>query len=363
MDSQMIIGRNSEGYVTLTGTKYGDLTLLSYDIMPNNYHDMCEMEKDNRIKVRLDNVISDKIPEPFRVELDITNDSSHDSFLVVSGGWLPCTFLKRRTILLTDRNVISRIQSRYHLNKKKKNENLDYFDSMFLTPTEMLLDVSPYVLEGNERKTPSSAQMINHLKEVTKLLKKALPEVSIAEYPPRENYYIALAECHRDIHEKRIDFFLSVASCLNRNFTNNSRKECIPEIFEAADAIGLPRSDIAVILAFLRINMVGIKTPPNRVIKDSQNYSLEDAYNAACDLMAIDILMSLQKFHNDNNSNFNIAFVTQDKNLAKVAALFCSSEFVKTDGETITQSCSFPPDIFADDEQANDMIKSYLSNN
>lgn len=90
---------------------------------------------------------------------------------------------------------------------------------------------------------------------------------------------------------------MDIAAGLNRGFTPSKRKEYVPFIFSKAKENGLKNTDIAVLLAFLRITMLGKKTAATQVIKESQTFRAEDGYNVACDLMALEVLMNYISFH------------------------------------------------------------------
>lgn len=45
--NRMVAGRDSNGNILVDGTEYGDLTIHSYDIVPNNYTQLCSMMDSN----------------------------------------------------------------------------------------------------------------------------------------------------------------------------------------------------------------------------------------------------------------------------------------------------------------------------
>ena len=112
-----VVGHNHDGDLTIKNH-----VLKSFDISPNSFLDMQQMNESNKVKVRLFNIQSDTIQKDYVVELEMTNLVKNDVFLVVFGGWIPCTFIKRKTILLADRNVVTEITSRYEGGVKKCNK-------------------------------------------------------------------------------------------------------------------------------------------------------------------------------------------------------------------------------------------------
>ncbi|MCF5717184.1 hypothetical protein K3H30_05600 [Aeromonas veronii] len=109
------LGRDYLGNLTI-----GNTSIKSFDIMPNTFSDMIEMNNTNSVNVRLFNVVRHINPRNERVELSVKNNHKDDAYLLVFGGWIPCSFIKKNTLLLADRNVISEITSRYNNGKKKK---------------------------------------------------------------------------------------------------------------------------------------------------------------------------------------------------------------------------------------------------
>ena len=107
-----IVGYNN-GNLTI-----GEHVIKSFDIEPNSFEDMIQMNKTNKIKVRLFNIQSETIHNQDHVELEIVNIIKNEAFLIVFGGWIPCTYIKQNSILLADRNIVSEISR--HLKKPLK---------------------------------------------------------------------------------------------------------------------------------------------------------------------------------------------------------------------------------------------------
>jgi hypothetical protein len=358
--NKSIIGIDNSGNILISNTEYGDLVISSYDIEPNNYHDIIRMEQSNKIKIRLFNVRAEGFDEPLSLEMNIINDSLHEAFILVKNGWIPCNFMKKNTQLIADRNIIPKIQYRYYLNDKKGTKEYDYFDSIFLNNNQLKVDLTCWVLEANERKIPSIETMDKQLSNAKNILKLSLPDIKIVEYPGGNTYYHNLSNFIKETIETRMDFIFKSAPLINRNFTRETRKDIIKNIFTLADECKLKRTDIAVMLVFLKINIDGKHNPAGKVIKDSQNYTLEDAYNTACDLEAIELLINTIRFHENNKSKYNIAFITEDKGLAKLGALILNYRNDKTDGTNISVTSSFPMDIFSNNIDVFNLIKKYL---
>lgn len=81
--------------------------IKSFDVVPNSFLDMKKMIEINKIKVRLFNIHSKTIESDAIIDLEMENLVKDEAFLIVFGGWIPCTFIKRDSILLVDRNLVS----------------------------------------------------------------------------------------------------------------------------------------------------------------------------------------------------------------------------------------------------------------
>ncbi|WP_346205362.1 hypothetical protein [Aeromonas salmonicida] len=326
----------------------GGASIKSFDIMPNTFSDMIEMNNTNSVSVRLFNVVRHINPRNERVELSVKNNHKDDTYLLVFGGWIPCSFIKNNTLLLADRNVVSEITSRYKNGKKKKNTPDDAFDSIFLT-NKVTLDITTFVLEGNKQKIPDNSMIDEQVASVKKSLRTALPYLNIAEYSQGNSYYYAFRDACVEAMEKRIAFLHKAAPKLNRQFSEKSRTEAVKLIFSFAEECVLKKNDIAVLLATLRVLMVGKKNAAQLVLKDSQVYSYADSYNTVCDLTAIEVLLNAHRYHVGKNSSYNIALITKDKGLSLFSSLLSNPNITRAEEGRLKISTSITTDIFDND--------------
>lgn len=99
--------------------RIGEHIVKSFDIVPNSFEDMIQMNKTNKIKVNLFDIQSNTIHTDDHVELEMNNIIKNEAFLIIFGGWIPCTFIKQNSILVADRNIVSEIIRRYKDGRKK----------------------------------------------------------------------------------------------------------------------------------------------------------------------------------------------------------------------------------------------------
>ncbi|OHE03674.1 MAG: hypothetical protein A2329_05670 [Sulfurimonas sp. RIFOXYB2_FULL_37_5] len=329
--------------------------LNSFNIIPNSFEDMIQMNETNKIKVQLFDIQSDTIHNDDSVELEMINFIKNEAFLIVFGGWIPCTFIKQNSILLADRNIVSEIIRRYKNGIKKVNEEPDSFDSIFLNNNRIMLDISAFVIEGNERKISTNDMIDEQIAIVKKDIKSALPKLEIATYPNGNTYYYELNNLSKQSIENRMIFLQNIAPKLNKQFTEKSREKAIDIVFNTAEEMKLARNDIVIILALLRILMKGKKTAAQLLLKDSQTFSEENAYNAAFDLTTIEMLYGLDEYHR-KSTNYNIALITQDKGLALFASLFNNTKISGRAEGKVQVKATIPYSVFSDDE---DLLKNY----
>lgn len=346
------VGRNHFGELTIN-----NFVLKSFDIAPNSFIDMQQMNESNKVKVRLFNIQSNTIRNDERIELEMINSVKNDTYLVVFGGWIPCAFIKSNTILYADRNVISEITTRYEGGVKKSDKELDYFDSIFLQNKSVSLDIAAFVIESNERKIPTNESIDLQVASVKDSLKRALPNLKISTYPGGNSYYHNLKDLLEPVMKKRMAFLQEITPKLNRQFTAKSRKEVVNVVFEVAKKVQLSKTDLVIILALLRVTMIGKKSAAQLVLKDAQNYTEEMAYNAVCDLSTIEVLINMHNFHeNEDKSNYSVALITKDKGLSLFSALLSNAKIGGSDGSNLQVSAKLTASIFGDDE---DLLNTY----
>ena len=336
----------------------GQHELKSFDIIPNSFLDMQQMIKTNKVKVQLFNIQSNTIPNDSNVSFEIENFIRNEAFLLVFGGWIPCSFIKKNTILLADRNVLSEIRRRYKNGIKKVDEELDSFDNILLNHN-IMLDISPFVIEGNKQKIPTNDMINEQIISGKKDIQVALPSLEIATYPNGNTYYHGMKDLLKPIIENRMNFLQKIAPQLNKQFTEKSRGKAIKIIFETAEEMQVKKDDFIIILALLRVLMKGKKTAAQLVLKDSQLYSEGNAYNTAFDLTTIEMLINLHMYH-EENTNYNIALITQDKGLALFSSIFSNTKIDGRDNGKIKITAKIAYSLFHDDENLLEQYKKWL---
>lgn len=358
--NQMIAGRDSNGNILLDGTERGNLTIHSYNVVPNNYSQLCAMIESNTVTIRLQNASAFEEREQFNIQFDVSLDDEQDTYVLTDGGWFPLMVLPKNTLVLADRNVISAMQYRYFLGKKKKNAEPDYFDSIFLSHSDMEFDVTLFALEGNQKQPPTPLVIDQQYHIAKEIMRHALPHIKLAIFRGGSNYCHTLSDTLRPQMLQRMEFLHEIAPKINREITSKIRKDLAEKVFNSAKKHKLRANDLAVILVFLRITMEGKKTAATEVIKESQIYSLDDAFNTAADLMALEILLNYIHLPELKKNGMQVAYITKDKGIAKIGALILNQIHCHSGGGTRTLTTTFPFNIFSDDDETQQLVNEYL---
>ena len=328
----------------------------SFDIEPLSHSDMLEMNETNKLKVRLFDIKSSTIDKEDVLDAEITNLTKDEAYLIVSGGWIPCAFIKNNTILYADRNIISEIIRRYENGNKKLKEDFDSFDSIFLANKNIMLDISLFVIEGNQQQLPTNEMIDEQINTVLNDLKVALPNLEIAKYPTGNKHYYDLKNAAELKIRKRMEFLQKVTPTINKQFTIKTREQGIKTVLDTAKQMQLG-IDLVVILALLRVLMKDKKSAAQLLLKDSQNYTEQKAYNAVMDLFALELLFNA---YNKHKESFNIAFITRDKGLSLFSSMFSTPKVTSRNEGKIQINTKIDYSIFSEDEEEIRIIQDYF---
>ncbi len=328
----------------------------SFDIEPLSHNDMLEMNETNKLKVRLFDIKSGTIDKEDVLNTDIENLKKDEAYLIVAGGWIPCTFIKTNTILYADRNIISEIIRRYENGNKKLKEDFDSFDSIFLANKNIMLDISLFVIEGNQQQLPTNEMIDEQINTVLNDLKVALPNLEVAKYPTGNKHYYDLKNAVEPNIRKRMEFLQKVTPTINKQFTVKTREQAIKIVLDIAKQMQLG-IDLVVILALLRVLMKDKKSAAQLLLKDSQNYTEQKAYNAVMDLFALELLFNA---YNKHKESFNIAFITRDKGLSLFSSMFSTPKVTSRNEGKIQINTKIDYSIFSEDEEEIRIIQDYF---
>jgi hypothetical protein len=100
--------------------------------------------------------------------------------------------------------------------------------------------------------------------------------------------------------------------------------------------------------------------PGLKIIRPGDGYTMGNAYNAASDIMLLELFWNMRKKY----PSINYTIITGDRYLLKLSALLQEINSVSSNGIKAVYSSSIPASIFDDDEimtkDFNDFFKSIL---
>ncbi len=281
-----------------------------------------------------------------KVSVEVSLSKFADSVAIVRGGWLPPSLALTNARVFADRNFVSNLVASYE-NGKLANVLATSSAITDFEKIPFVVDILPFVLEANIKNFPTRQLIDEQLDEVEKKLRKALPRIEIGQYSgiTLGDYAEKLLRHLRPLMEKRQKFFYEFA----HTFPSNSSSEKVVlnwiGIAKLAHSLGLASNDFAVMLVLLTTSSGQSGWPGSGVLKSHKQYTMEEAYNAACDVMLIEILLN----HHDMAPNANYIAMTGDKNLAKVAAVMGNLKNGRADGKSKIYKMAISTDLFKGD--------------
>jgi len=252
-------------------------------------------------------------PEGRDTHVKFTLNSKFSSNVVAlsDGGWLPSIFAAHDRLILADRNVISEIQARFLGGRTRSGVADDFFD--VLARGKFRINPLLYAIEGNERRTPTDAEIAAQIKEAIGKVQKALPHAIIE--PTGRLALQGVTGLLRDgaagMRRKTV-FLKTVAPRLTASARKNRLADTCCWILAQADDAGVPRQSLAVVAALSAALCPQSINPAKKLLKPSTNYKDKNAYNALCDLRSLELFIGAKALFPDHP----ISLFTKDRSLA-----------------------------------------------
>lgn len=105
----------------------------------------------------------------------------------------------------------------------------------------VILDLSPFVLEGNKQKLPENQQTDEQYCSAYYDINLALPKLNIATYPT--SYYHNIKNALAPIMDKRIIFLQKITPKINKQFKDENKEEALKVVFQVAEETMLKKDD------------------------------------------------------------------------------------------------------------------------
>ncbi|MDZ4372203.1 MAG: hypothetical protein U1C74_12365 [Phenylobacterium sp.] len=229
---------------------------------------------------------------PCRVTARLQSPFTSRAIGLVKGGWLPSFLatLDSNTTILLDRNVVSEIVARFDggLLKGRDPDFIDLFANY-----QVRLNPMPFVMEGNQKRNPSALEVRDQLEEVTRKLAAALPQATLVVGPDAEKGVLAMLAEARPWFDAHQALLVAVAPRLASPIAASRREEVWQACLTDADLCGVKRTSAVLLAVLSALADARGDGPARAVLKFKAKYSISGAYNALCDLRAIETLVNV----------------------------------------------------------------------
>lgn len=308
------------------------VTFEGVEFLPLGYDDLLGKKLDQAITIPLrwnharaikSSIPEIAVPKTFSGRAILESRYTTKTIGLVKGGWLPAGLdFREDTIYLPDRCTISELKGHFHNGARKadRGDFMDLFEGRRIRINPLLS-----ALEGNVRANPSSEVIERSFEEACIKIKAALPMAELV--PENAGGFRGVVGIAHDTHARMSleqDFLLHLAPKLHAPVGKKRKIRCWHEILTLADSLGISRVSLVVVAALSATSVPHGKSPAKRVLKLTEHYSTEDAYNALADLRALEILMCLFALFPQQP----LMLCTSDKNLALLWAGIRASDFV-----------------------------------
>ena len=221
----------------------------------------------------------------------LNSDFTARAIGLIKGGWLPSALAASdlNTIVMVDRNTVTQIKGRFEQGKPKYPER-DFIDLFADKP----IRIHPMLfgMEGNTKGIPTPEQVRAQIKEAVSTLKAALPSAEIMADAGHITGALGLIEDSRHGLEQKQLFLMRLAPILAAPVSGKNMHRLWDKVLAVADQYGVPRKSLVVLAALSAVVVPNGCSPTKRLLKCKQKYSEGDAYNALCDIRALEILIS-----------------------------------------------------------------------
>jgi hypothetical protein len=268
-------------------------------VVPRGYEELVATRPGKPVTIDLDmrggRIVDTDIEDLDRnrlVNLKATLEShfTANSIGLVAGGWLPSILAATSAdaVILLDRNVVTEIVSRFDQGEAR-GRPADFLD--MLSGMDVSINPCLYAMEGSEQRSPDSDHIREELEQVTRRLTQALPKAKLMVGPLSVRGIAGLVSESREDSDRSIAFLLEVAPLLGAP-VGRRRQECIwKEVVSIGRRFGLAPQAF-VLLAALSAVVTPQSAPARSLLKFRPGYGAELAYNAVCDLRAIEYFLN-----------------------------------------------------------------------
>jgi len=228
----------------------------------------------------------------YTVRFNLESVFSSKSIGLVTGGWLPSGLAAMGRTLLTDRNIVSELRERFAGGSRRDTANDDFLDLL----SERTVKINPllYAMEGNKKRRPTPEEVEEQYRHACRTIQESLPNAIIDPEDGAASLRGAvgiLRDSYAGMQDKT-KFLQSVVPLLCESTPATKRTTRWARILSEADACGIRRRSLVVLTALSGLACSQGQNPAKSLLKPKRDYSSKDAYNALCDLVALELLIA-----------------------------------------------------------------------
>lgn len=290
-------------YTELEGHDGGEPRTLSFvnaEIQPLDFTTLQRARLDQRLTIPLvcrdGTLVSTTIEghqpgETINASAILESAYTSEAIGLVKGGWLPSAFAvtHQKTTILVDRNVVTKIVSRFDNGRRRGRHAPDFIDLFADQP----IRINPllFVLEGNDRRIPTPGEAAAQLEEVERKLRAALPRAELTIGPDSLQGALGLIEDSRASLERKQLFLRHIAPRMVSPVARRDVEARWSDVALAADLHSVSRQSLVVLAALSAVAVPNGKSPARNLLKFRNGYTKGDAYNALADLRALELFI------------------------------------------------------------------------
>ncbi len=296
------------------------ISFTNVDCVPLDYEQLVTARGQEELTIPLDlrnaRIVDTDIegvdPSLFaHIKATLTTPFTANAIGLVRGGWVPSALgaVRPETIVILDRNVVTEIISRFD-GGALKGRAPDFLDMFGQSPVQ--INPCLYAMEGSDQALPDPQHVRDELERAIDKLTKALPQAHLIVSDQSIDGILGLLEEARETFLKRQAFLMRVAPLLESPIAQSRVETVWGQVVEAAARCSVEPQSI-VLLAALSVAVTPKAGPARDLLKFRRGYSERIAYNALCDIRAIEYLLNLHGLHPDQP----VQLCTQDLGMAK----------------------------------------------
>ncbi len=299
-----------------SGARY---RLLGWHMAPMDYARLRDHQADGPLRVCLEDVrMVDAHGQRLHDEsvvarFELDSPFSTDTYALVPGGWLPGPWaIGAGHVVLADRSFVAEVYARFENGqRKRRGPRLDFLD--FLMDWRVCVNPLLYAMEGDRRRRPTGPEVIAQWQEAADKLARALPRVRIVpDMGGGLRGAFGLLGEGTDGFQRKSAFLQAVAPELMARPGKARRAAVLERVLAQAERHGVARLSLPVLAVWAALTAARGPNPAQGLLKPSAHYGPDEAYNALCDLRALELLLRVQALFPGHSA----ALWTRDRNLA-----------------------------------------------